>query len=96
MIQSQKLWTIEKPNEELIKQFTSQLTISSIAAKILIARGCETVEQAKPLLTINPKDYHDPFLLAGMEAAVARIEQALDNGEKILVYGDYDAGATRF
>lgn len=91
MIQSQKLWTIQKPNEELIKQFTSQLKISSITAKILIARGCETVEQAKPLLTINSDDYHDPFLMAGMEEAVARIEQALDSGEKILVYGDYDA-----
>ena len=35
--------------------------------------------------------YHDPFLMAGMEEAVVRIEQALENGEKILVYGDYDA-----
>lgn len=91
MIQSQKLWTIQNPNEELIKQFTSQLNISTIAAKVLIARGCETVEQAAPLLKIDESAYHDPFLMAGMEEAVARIEQALDNGEKILVYGDYDS-----
>ncbi|MCH7322211.1 single-stranded-DNA-specific exonuclease RecJ [Solibacillus sp. MA9] len=91
MIQSQKLWTIQNPDEQLINQLTSQLNISTIAAKILIARGCETVEMAAPLLKVDESAYHDPFLMAGMEQAVARIEQALDSGEKILVYGDYDA-----
>ena len=91
MIQSQKLWTIQAPDEQLIQQLTSQLGVSTIAAKILIARGCETVEQAAPLLKVDASQYHDPFLMAGMEEAVARIEQALDNGQKILIYGDYDA-----
>ncbi|WP_079527994.1 single-stranded-DNA-specific exonuclease RecJ [Solibacillus isronensis] len=91
MIQSQKLWTITKQDEQLVKQFSEQLNISTIAAKILIARGCTSIEQAKPLLKIDETQYHDPFLMAGMEDAVMRIEQALDNGEKILVYGDYDA-----
>src|SRR5690606_4847364 len=91
MIQSQKLWTITQQDEQLVKQFSEQLNISTIAAKILIARGCTTIEQAKPLLKIDETQYHDPFLMAGMEDAVMRIEQALDNGEKILVYGDYDA-----
>ena len=91
MIKSQKLWTINEPDEQLIKNLQSQLNISSIAAKILIARGCESVEQAQPLLKIDDSQYHDPYLMAGMAEAIARIEQALDNGEKILVYGDYDA-----
>lgn len=91
MIKSQKLWTINEPNEHLIKELSNELNISTIATKILLARGCETAEQAKTLLKIDESQYHDPFLMAGMEQAVARIEQALDNGEKILVYGDYDA-----
>ena len=91
MIQSQKLWTINEPNEQLVKHLSEKLNISTITAKILIARGCETVEQARPLLTIDTAAYHDPYLMAGMAEAVARIEQALENGEKILVYGDYDA-----
>lgn len=91
MIQSQKLWTINEPDEQLMKQMSSQLGISTIATKILLARGCKTVEQAQQLLKIDDSQYHDPFLMAGMDEAVARIEQALDNGEKILVYGDYDA-----
>ena len=91
MIQSQKLWTINEPNELLVKHLSKELNISTITAKILIARGCETVEQARPLLSIDINAYHDPYLMAGMEEAVARIEQALEYGEKILVYGDYDA-----
>ena len=91
MIQSQKVWTITKQDEQLVKQFSEQLNISTIAAKILIARGCTSIEEAKPLLKIDETQYHDPYLMAGMEDAVMRIEQALDNGEKILVYGDYDA-----
>ncbi|MGN7476751.1 single-stranded-DNA-specific exonuclease RecJ [Solibacillus silvestris] len=91
MIQSQKVWKITKQDEQLVKQFSAGLNISSIAAKILIARGCESIEQAEPLLKIDESQYYDPFLLAGMEEAIVRIEQALENGEKILVYGDYDA-----
>ncbi|MEK3766513.1 MULTISPECIES: single-stranded-DNA-specific exonuclease RecJ [unclassified Solibacillus] len=91
MIQSQKVWKIEEQDEQLIKQLSSQLNISSIAAKILIARGCEDSEQAASLLKIDESQYHDPFLMAGMEEAITRIEEALENGEKILVYGDYDA-----
>ncbi|MBD8032086.1 MULTISPECIES: single-stranded-DNA-specific exonuclease RecJ [Solibacillus] len=91
MIQSQKVWEIEVQDEQLIKQLSAQLNISSIAAKILIARGCENPEQAASLLKIDESQYHDPYLMAGMEEAITRIEEALENGEKILVYGDYDA-----
>ena len=91
-----KKWCIAHPDETKVKQLAEQLQVSTITAKILVARNIETAEQAKPLLTVNEADYHDPFLMHGMEDTVARIEQALEEGEKILVYGDYDAGATRF
>ncbi|MER2190210.1 MAG: single-stranded-DNA-specific exonuclease RecJ [Solibacillus sp.] len=91
MIQSKKQWLISEPDEQLVKQFEKELPISTIAAKILTARGCETVEQAKKLLTIDHACYYDPFLMHGMQEAVARIEEALDSGQKILVYGDYDS-----
>lgn len=96
MIQSKKIWTVNEPPEQKVQQLTEALNISTIAAKILLAKGCNSVEQAQKLLTIDESQYHDPFLLAGMDEAVARIEQALDTGEKIVVYGDYDAGVTRF
>ena len=96
MIQSKKVWIVNEPDEQAVKKMSEALNISTIASKILLAKGCESVEQAQQLLTVDDSQYHDPFLMAGMEEAVARIEQALDEGEKIVVYGDYDAGATRF
>ena len=91
MIKSAKNWIIEQPSEELVKQLKTELSISSLAAKILIARGFTSVQKAKEILQMDALNLHDPFLLNGMAEAVERIEDALNNGEKILVYGDYDA-----
>lgn len=96
MIKSKKRWQVERPDEQLVQQLQNDLQLSALAAKILVARGCETSAHAESLLNMTEATLHDPFLMHGMTEAVARIEQALDNGEKILVYGDYDAGATRF
>ncbi|MEG0473746.1 MAG: single-stranded-DNA-specific exonuclease RecJ, partial [Solibacillus sp.] len=91
MIQSKKVWTVNEPDGQAVKKMSEALSISTIASKILLAKGYDSVEQAERLLTVDDSQYHDPFLMAGMEEAVARIEQALDEGEKIVVYGDYDA-----
>lgn len=91
MILSKKRWQVERPDVELVQALQNDLQLSAIAAKILAARGCETTADAESLLNMTEANVHDPFLMHGMAEAVARIEQALDNGEKILVYGDYDA-----
>lgn len=90
MIQSTKQWVVQTPNETLIQQLQTELQLSSIAAKILAAR-VKTVEEAKKIIHMDDSNLHNPYLLSGMKEAVERIEQALNNGEKILVYGDYDA-----
>ena len=91
MIQSKKRWQVERPDEQLVQQLQNDLHLSAIAAKILAARGCETSAHAESLLNMTETSVNDPFLMHGMAEAVARIEQALENGEKILVFGDYDA-----
>jgi len=91
MILSKKRWQVERPDVELVQALQNDLQLSAIAAKILAARGCETTADAESLLNMTEANVHNPFLMHGMAEAVARIEQALDNGEKILVYGDYDA-----
>lgn len=96
MIQSKKRWQVERPDEELVQQLQNDLQLSAIAAKILVARGCETSAHAESLLKMTETTMHDPFSMHGMAQAVARIEQALENSEKMLIFGDYDAGATRF
>ncbi|MDM5249466.1 MULTISPECIES: single-stranded-DNA-specific exonuclease RecJ [unclassified Lysinibacillus] len=91
MILSKKRWQVERPDAMLVQTLQNDLQLSAIAAKILAARGCETTADAESLLNMTEASIHDPFLMHGMAEAVARIEQALENGEKILVYGDYDA-----
>lgn len=91
MIESVKKWIVQRPDQELVKQLQNKLGISAIAAKILVARGCSSEEQAASLLKINESDFHDPFMMHGMKQAVERINRALEEGEKILVYGDYDS-----
>ncbi|TSI03248.1 single-stranded-DNA-specific exonuclease RecJ [Lysinibacillus sp. BW-2-10] len=91
MIKSEKQWMIQQPNEQQIATLQNELNITSLAAKILISRGYETPTKAKVILHMNESHLHDPYLLNGMKEAVERIEEALNQGEKILIYGDYDA-----
>lgn len=91
MIESTKKWIVQRPDEELVKQLQNNLGVSAIAAKILVARGCASEEQAASLLKTDEQHFHDPFAMHGMDEAVERIHRALEDGEKILVYGDYDS-----
>jgi single-stranded-DNA-specific exonuclease len=91
LIKTMKQWEIFSPSEQEVQALATELNISTIAAKICLARNIKTKEQADALFTLNKQDFHDPFLLYGMDEAVARIEEAIFNEEKILIYGDYDA-----
>ena len=64
--------------------------VSEVVAGVLAARGVETVEDARALLSPSLGQLHDPFLMLGMREAVERVLRAVDAGERILVYGDYD------
>ncbi|WP_332647218.1 single-stranded-DNA-specific exonuclease RecJ [Lysinibacillus sp. 54212] len=91
MIDSSKKWIVQHPDPETVKELQQGLGISSIAAKILVARGYTDSNEAATLLKMDDQQLHNPYLMHGMKEAVSRIEQAINNGEKILVYGDYDA-----
>lgn len=67
------------------------LGISPITAAVLLGRGIRNAGEAETFLRTSLDDPHDPFLLSGMDRAVGRILKALRDGEKIFVYGDYDA-----
>ncbi|WP_144511182.1 single-stranded-DNA-specific exonuclease RecJ [Bacillus sp. FJAT-22090] len=91
MIQSQKNWRISRPDEQLVSTLEQALSIPSICAKVLVSRGYQTVEEVKEFLYITEEHIHNPFLLNGMDALVVRVQRAIDAGERIMVYGDYDA-----
>lgn len=84
-------WQAVRIDDEKSHQLADELAIHPIIAKMLLRRGIDRVDDAKRFLDPKLSDLHDPFLLDGMKEAVDRIRLALQKGEKILVYGDYDA-----
>ena len=83
-------WKIKQQNEKQIEALSIALHCSHFLARILYNRGCDTVDKAKAMLNVNRSVIGDPFLFRNMRAVVDRIGEALQNGEKITVYGDYD------
>lgn len=72
----------------------SELKIHPALCNILVQRGIETYEQAKSFFRPSLEELHDPFLMKDMDKAVNRIVTAFMNGEKVLIYGDYDVDGT--
>ena len=70
------------------------MKISPVLANLLVQRGIDTVEKVKKFFNPQLQDLHDPFLMKDMERAVKRVEEAVERGEKIMVYGDYDVDGT--
>lgn len=68
--------------------------VSGVVAGVLAARGVGSAEEARTLLNPSLEQLHDPYLMKGMREAVARVLRAVDGGERILVYGDYDVDGT--
>ena len=64
--------------------------LSPLLVRALRARGAVTPEQIERFLHPSAEDFHDPFLLPDMDKAVQRIHAALENGERICIFGDYD------
>ena len=90
-----KRWRIKtRPSDEEIDALSSALKIDKVLALLLLQRNIKTHEEAKAFFHPDLNRLHDPFLMQDMDRAVARVEQALDAREGILVYGDYDVDGT--
>ena len=94
-----KNWSFNTPDLDRSLKLAAQLGVSPLVGQLLVARGFTEVEAAeiylRPHFDLSKfKGFHDPFKLAGMNKAVDRINKAIDRGEKICVYGDYDTDGT--
>ncbi len=88
-------WTLKPiPDFKKVNSLSKALNVETIIATLLVQRGIETFEDAKKFFRPSLEDLHDPFLMKDMDKAVVRIEKAIENGENILVYGDYDVDGT--
>ncbi len=90
----QKRWNIRKHDANAVNALASELNVKPLIAALLIARGHYTAEKALSFLNPSLEHLHDPLLLKGMREAVDRIQKAVDNKEKIMIWGDYDVDGT--
>lgn len=88
-------WTLKpKPDPQTVEHLCEVLGVDRSIASLLAQRGINSFEEAKKFFRPSLSDLHDPFLMKDMDKAVARIELAFQNGENIMVYGDYDVDGT--
>lgn len=85
-----KKWQINETNKEQIQEIKEKYQLNDLLATILSNRNIITEEQIKLFLNPTRNDFYDPFLMTDMEKAVERIIKAIDNQEKVTIYGDYD------
>ena len=89
-----KRWIVRRQDAQQAASLARVLGISPILAALLITRGYDDESSARSFLTPDYNQIHEPYLMLGMREAVARLESAIDNGERILIYGDYDVDGT--
>jgi single-stranded-DNA-specific exonuclease len=92
-----KIWNINPPTEEQVtvqQQLESELKINPFLCQLLVQRGITTYDEAHNFFRPDLKQLHNPFLMQDMQQAVDRLDKAIRNKEKILIYGDYDVDGT--
>lgn len=94
MVKERKWILKESADIEKVDRLSAELGIDSVLATLLVHRGIETFDQARAFFRPDLSALHDPFLMTDMDKAVDRLVQAVDNNDKILVYGDYDVDGT--
>ncbi|MEA4920752.1 MAG: single-stranded-DNA-specific exonuclease RecJ [Clostridiaceae bacterium] len=83
-------WIVANQDEVNINMLQKGLNISHLAASVLSARGIQSLNDALAFMDSDCRNISDPFLIADMDKAVEILTEAIDKGERIAVYGDYD------
>jgi single-stranded-DNA-specific exonuclease len=90
-----KNWVIKATgNEEEIASLASELNLDVPLAQLLIQRNIKTYQEAEEFFRPKLTHLHDPFLMKNMDVAIQRIQDAIQAGEKVMIYGDYDVDGT--
>lgn len=88
---ARKVWNISSYDKNAAAALSLKTGVDDLAVLLLQSRGIKTADAVLDFISSAEKELSSPFLLKDMEKAVSRIKIAIENGEKILVYGDYDA-----
>lgn len=85
-----KKWKYKELDEEKIDEIVKKFNVPELLATVLVNRGIVDDEEIRVFLNPTRSDFHDPYLMPDMEIAVERIIKAINNQEKVIIYGDYD------
>ena len=85
-----KKWQIYETDTNKVEKLKKEYKINTLLATILVNRGITSEEKIKKFLEPTRQDFYDPYLMKDMEIAVERIIKAIERGEKVIIYGDYD------
>lgn len=86
-----KKWECYAVDENKVNELVEKFGISGILARILVNKNITQKDEIDLFMNPTRKDFHDPFLMPDMEIIVDRVLQAIEQKEKIMIYGDYDA-----
>ncbi|MDC0099852.1 single-stranded-DNA-specific exonuclease RecJ [Crocinitomicaceae bacterium] len=91
----QKKWHVKTLKDTtIVDAFRSKLKVDSIVAELLLQRGIDSFDMAQDFFRPKLDQLHDPFLMKDMEAAVDRLQEAIDEDQKVMLFGDYDVDGT--
>ncbi|MFB9279222.1 single-stranded-DNA-specific exonuclease RecJ [Cohnella cellulosilytica] len=91
MIKSKYRWDMPRPSGERESELMAELGVGRLVAGVLARRDWNSPEEARAFLDPSSEELLDPYRMKGMAEAVERIGRAVREGERIRVYGDYDA-----
>jgi len=91
----QKRWLVNTTiDSTTVEEFRSALKVDEVVAELLLQRGIDSFQSAEKFFRPDINDLHDPFLMKDMKEAVERLQEAIENQERILLFGDYDVDGT--
>ena len=85
-----KKWQIYETNEEEVRRVKSKYQLNELLATILVNRNIIKEDDIRLFLNPTRDDFYDPFLITDMKIAIERIVEAIEEGQKVTIYGDYD------
>jgi single-stranded-DNA-specific exonuclease len=87
-------WALRNAESQDVQRLALETGLPISTARLLAVRGIQTAEQAHKFLTPSLQDLHSPGLMTGLRVAVGRLRAAIERGETVLIYGDYDVDGT--
>src|SRR5271165_5453031 len=87
-------WVLRNADSQPVQRLALEMGLPVSMARLLAARGIQNAEQANKFLNPSLQDLHSPYLMTGLRAAVERLRAAIERGETVFIYGDYDVDGT--